>query len=118
GCGSGSSPHGVAVPNVIGTTAARATQELEGAGLRVATRVRWNGDPVAHVLAQEPATGPAKRNQTISLVVSARGRLVPSVVGQPVGTAVAALRRRGFAVAGGRHSGVVAAQRPTPTWSR
>lgn len=119
GCGSGSTVHGIAVPNVIGAAAARATAELEGAGLHVATRVRWTGDRIARVLAQQPVTGTVSRGHTVSLVVSSHGRLVPTVVGLPARTAAARLRRRGFVVRGAAPAiGVVSAQAPQTGWSR
>jgi hypothetical protein len=121
GCGSGSTgAKAVPVPNVVGTSAARATKMLEHVGLHAASSVRWDGERTGLVLAQsDGAGGTAPRGATISIVVSAHGARVPAVVGLRARPAVALLRRRGFAVTGVAQRGaVVIAQRPPAEWTR
>jgi len=120
GCGSRSTgARAVPVPNVVGTSATRATATLEHAGLHVTSRLQWVGDRAGVVLAQSDGNGgSAPRGATISLVVSAHGAHVPAVVGLRARQAVALLRRRGFTVTGAAGPGaVVVAQRPAPSWT-
>jgi beta-lactam-binding protein with PASTA domain len=109
-----------AVPDVTGLPLAQARQRLEAAGFQTEVRRVASSRPRGIVADQEPLPGvTAVRGTTIRLSVSSGARpvVVPSVVGQTQGDAVAALTRLGLRpvlrnVPSARPVGTVVAQNP------
>ena len=91
----------VAVPSLVGLTAADATDRVTQLGLSLKITEREADDPKDIVIGQHPATGSfAEDDGSVELVVS-RGPppvVVPTVGGQPPADAQAALEQAGFAV--------------------
>jgi beta-lactam-binding protein with PASTA domain/tRNA A-37 threonylcarbamoyl transferase component Bud32 len=92
----------VPVPNVVGKTSAEAAQILKGDGLKVTTTFANNDQTEAdHVFDTDPKTGTkVSKNSTVKIFVSQGVSTVgvPTVVGEDVATARAALARAGFQV--------------------
>ena len=106
------------IPNVVGTSAASATKRLEDVGLRVVSRVRWTGGDLSRVISEQPAVGAVQPKDTITIVVTRPGRLIPAVVGLPARSATDELRRAGFTLTViGRAGDLVVAQRPGRGWA-
>jgi beta-lactam-binding protein with PASTA domain len=110
----------LAVPDVTGLPLARARERLEEAGFESEVRRVASSRPRGIVVEQEPVAGvTAVRGTTVRLSVSSGERpvVVPSVVGQPQGDAVAALTRLRLRpvlrnVPSARPVGIVVAQNP------
>jgi beta-lactam-binding protein with PASTA domain len=110
----------LAVPDVTGLPLARARERLEDAGFESEVRRVASSRPRGIVVEQEPVAGvTAVRGTTVRLSVSSGERpvVVPSVVGQPQGDAVAALTRLRLRpvlrdVPSARPVGIVVAQNP------
>jgi beta-lactam-binding protein with PASTA domain len=110
----------LAVPDVTGLPLARARERLEDAGFESEVRRVASSRPRGIVVEQEPVAGvTAVRGTTVRLSVSSGERpvVVPSVVGQPQGDAVAALTRLRLSpvlrnVPSTRPVGIVVAQNP------
>ncbi len=98
---------GVAVPNVAGDTLPVARQAITGAGLKVGTVTPRQDASVTKglVISTSPGFGQTEpRGNAVNIVYSSgpkpvAKKLVPYVVGEPRGKAVAALRAAGFQVA-------------------
>jgi beta-lactam-binding protein with PASTA domain len=109
-----------AVPDVTGLPIAEARQQLEDAGFEAEERRRASTRPRGIVVDQDPQAGvTAVGGTTVTLFVSSGVRpvVVPAVVGQPQGQAVAALTRLRLRpvlqnVPSARPAGIVVAQRP------
>jgi beta-lactam-binding protein with PASTA domain len=109
-----------AVPDVVGLPLADARQQLEDAGFEAEARRRASSRPRGIVVEQDPAAGvTAVGGAIVTLIVSSGVRpvVVPQVVGQPQGQAVAALTRLRLRpvlqnVPSARPAGTVIAQRP------
>jgi beta-lactam-binding protein with PASTA domain len=110
----------LAVPDVTGLPLARARERLEDAGFESEVRRVASSRPRGIVIEQEPVAGvTAVRGTTVRLNVSSGARpvVVPSVVGQPQGDAVATLTRLRLRpvlnnVPSARPAGTVVAQNP------
>jgi beta-lactam-binding protein with PASTA domain len=110
----------LAVPDVTGLPLARARERLEDAGFESEVRRVASSRPRGIVVEQEPVAGvTAVRGTTVRLNVSSGARpvVVPSVVGQPQGDAVATLTRLRLRpvlrnVPSARPVGIVVAQNP------
>jgi serine/threonine-protein kinase len=92
-------PDMVSVPDVTGETQAVATNDMRDAGFEVDTQQRQSDVPEGKVIETDPSGGTeAEKGSTVTLFVSlGPGTVaVPSVVGQPVAKARAALQDAGF----------------------
>ncbi len=95
-----SGPKKVAIPNVVGQSEASAQSTLQRLGLQVATKT----DPTStmaqgKVAKTNPPVGTTvKQGSTVTLYVSGGGTQVPSVIGDPKGTAESILSNAGFQV--------------------
>jgi beta-lactam-binding protein with PASTA domain/tRNA A-37 threonylcarbamoyl transferase component Bud32 len=92
------------VPNIAGTTLSLARSDLQTAQLKVATGKAQHSDtvPRGQVIATNPAPGTRIRHgSTVTLITSLGPVLVqmPSVTGEPLATAQAALRSAGLSLA-------------------
>jgi serine/threonine-protein kinase len=79
----------------------KAKQAIDGAGLRVSVKRRFDGRvPLDHVISQQPATGRIPKGSTVSLVVSDGPKPVPipDVRGMTQDKAVKVLGAKGFEV--------------------
>jgi eukaryotic-like serine/threonine-protein kinase len=90
----------VSVPNVLGQTATAATSALAAKGLQVNQKPAPNStQPKGTVVGQNPPAGAnVAPNSTVTIDVSGGGAQVPSVIGDPVGTAQQILSNAGFNV--------------------
>jgi beta-lactam-binding protein with PASTA domain len=111
---------GVALPNVVGLTAADATKQLQSLKLRPAAKPVASTKPAGTVLGQTPAAGAkAKPGSAVVLTVAQAKQTVavPSVTGQTLQAATATLTQAGFSatvaqVPSKQPKGTVVAQRP------
>jgi beta-lactam-binding protein with PASTA domain len=90
---------GVALPNVVGLTAADATKQLQSLKLRPAAKPVASTKPAGTVLGQTPAAGAkAKPGSAVVLTVAQAKQTVavPSVTGQTLQAATATLTQAGF----------------------
>src|SRR5215210_902126 len=92
-----SATNAVAVPSVVGKTAAAATAELRAQGLAVRTASVASNKPRGTVLSQSPAAGDKAAKGSTVVIRTSRGMVgVPDVVGQTRNSAVAAIRAAGL----------------------
>jgi serine/threonine-protein kinase len=109
-----------AVPDVTGLPVADARQRLDDAGFETDVQRRASSRPRGIVVEQDPAAGvTAVGGTTVTLIVSSGVRpvVVPAVVGQEQGEAVAALTRARLRpvlqnVSSAQPAGTVVAQKP------
>ncbi len=87
----------VEVPDVVGSTFAEASGELEGLGFTVIRRDEISDAPIDEVIKQSPEAGLlARKGRAIVLTVSGSEVNVPNVVGQTKEQAEASLTDRGL----------------------
>ena len=91
-----SRPESVAVPNVVHRDVFTAAATLQKAGFDVDSIITDNPQPGGMVLAQNPRRGSADEGSTVTITISDVVATVPDVVGTPVDSALASLRRVGF----------------------
>jgi beta-lactam-binding protein with PASTA domain len=114
----------VQVPNVLGLTVSSATQKLQGEGLMVgSTQPRTSTIRKGEIVSSNPPAGAqVGKNSPVNLVVSngpsASTVTVPSIAGQQVTTATAALMSAGLTyeikyVSSSQPSGTVLAENPS-----
>jgi beta-lactam-binding protein with PASTA domain len=118
--GSGSSSGSVAVPNVVGQLAPRATAQLRAKGFSVRIAQVASNQAQGTVIAQRPsAATKAPKGSTVAIRVSRGTATVPAVVGKPLAVAIAQLKAAGLEalilrVPSGQRKGTVVAQSPQP----
>jgi beta-lactam-binding protein with PASTA domain len=113
-------PSTVAVPNVVGLSAAQALVRLQAAGLKGRNVLIQSVQPKGRVIRQAPAGGSqAKKGSTVALTISKGSKpvTVPPVVGLTEAAATATLSRLGFRLSVSRISspkpkGTVVSQEP------
>jgi serine/threonine-protein kinase len=90
----------IKVPNVVGESQTAATSQLQGLGFVVNEVSAQNSTaPSGQVVGQNPAQGTAlAKGSTVTIRVSGGGVQVPSVIGDPAGTAQQILSGDGFNV--------------------
>ncbi len=90
----------VAVPSVVQQSATQATSQLQNAGFSVVQKSAPNSTlPSGEVARQNPVAGTlAPKGSTVTIFVSGGGVQVPSVIGDPAGTAQQILQGDGFTV--------------------
>jgi serine/threonine-protein kinase len=89
------------VPNVVGQEQTAAQTTLTTAGFQIAVSPVPSNQPAGTVVATDPAGGTrAPKGSTINMQVSTgpQSVAIPSVIGQPAGTAGASLQAAGFNV--------------------
>ena len=91
-----SRPESIAVPNVVHRDVFTAAATLKKAGFDVDSIITDNPQPGGMVLAQNPSRGSADEGSTVTITISDVVATVPNVVGVPVDSALASLRRVGF----------------------
>lgn len=110
----------VAVPDVVGQSAAAAVKALQAKGLQVQTVNVASRKPSGTVLEQSPAAGARVAGGSTVIIRISRGLVtVPGTIGQSRDTAVAAVRGAGlvpkvFMVPSSQPKGNVVAQAPKP----
>jgi beta-lactam-binding protein with PASTA domain len=115
---SGSASGSVAVPNVVGQLAPRATAQLRAKGFSVRLIRVASSQARGTVIAQRPSAGTKEpKGSTVAIRVSRGTATVPAVVGQPLAAAVAELRAAGLGtlivrVPAAAPKGTVVAQSP------
>jgi beta-lactam-binding protein with PASTA domain len=110
----------IAVPDVVGLTAAEAVSKLDAAGLEAARRSVASSKPAGTVVAQKPAAGAqVQRASAVTVNVAAAPQQVgvPDVVGQALADALAELKTAGLGsravrVPSQQPSGTVVSQNP------
>jgi len=108
----------VAVPNVVGQLAPAATARLRAKGFSVRVARAASDQAQGTVIAQRPRGGTvAPKGSPITIRVSRGTATVPSVVGKPLGVAVARLKAEGLEalilrVPSNQRKGTVVAQSP------
>jgi serine/threonine-protein kinase len=90
----------VAVPSVVGENQSTATSQLQAAGFVVDARSAPNSTAASGTVVRQnpPANTQVARNSTVTIYVSGGGVKVPSVIGDPEGTAQQILQGAGFNV--------------------
>ncbi len=90
----------VAVPSVVGLNQSTATNQLQAAGFVVDARSAPNSTAASGTVVRQnpPANTQVARNSTVTIYVSGGGVKVPSVIGDPEGTAKQILQGDGFTV--------------------
>jgi eukaryotic-like serine/threonine-protein kinase len=93
-------PASVSVPSVVGETENAATSQLENAGFQVSEKSQPNStEPQGQVVSQSPKAGTSvTKGALVTIYVSGGGTQVPSVIGDPMGTAQQILSGAGFNV--------------------
>jgi beta-lactam-binding protein with PASTA domain len=94
---SGSASSSVAVPNVVGQLAPRATAQLRAKGFSVGLIRVASNQARGTVIAQRPSAGTKEpKGSTVAIRVSRGASTVPAVVGRPLAVALARLRAAGL----------------------
>ena len=90
----------VAVPNVVGQSAASATSALQAKGFQVSQKAAPNSTaPANQVVRQDPAaSSKVAKGSVITIFVSGGGTKVPGVVGESQAEATSQLENDGFTV--------------------